>query len=203
MKRTLAGSPCWPQLIATACSIRLCRPWLPVITFVCRHGKRHAGPRHRIRGGWHVSRVDGGSPQKESMVVTALAGHGVFDFFHQIFIQNPGVPIWLPGFCLSSIFRWRFPGRAADAAVRICNDNLEFRQSDQRFSFDRVASNARYCGMCKRCRKGGKRGSDRSGSISGSNPKPENWASCCCQAIFSHRNASSFSPSAASTTAIE
>ena len=35
------------------------------------------------------------------LVAAALAGHGVFDFFHQEFIQNPGVPKWWPGFCLS------------------------------------------------------------------------------------------------------
>jgi hypothetical protein len=35
------------------------------------------------------------------LVVTALAGHGVFDFFHRMFIRNPGVPSWWPGFCLS------------------------------------------------------------------------------------------------------
>jgi hypothetical protein len=35
------------------------------------------------------------------LVVVALAGHGGFDFFHQLFIQNPGVPMWWPGFCLS------------------------------------------------------------------------------------------------------
>ena len=35
------------------------------------------------------------------LVVAALAGHGVFDFLHQLFIQNPGVPTWWPGFCLS------------------------------------------------------------------------------------------------------
>ena len=34
------------------------------------------------------------------LVVIALAGHGVFDFFHHLFIQNPGVPVWWPGFCL-------------------------------------------------------------------------------------------------------
>jgi hypothetical protein len=34
-------------------------------------------------------------------VVAGLAGHGVFDFFHPLFIQNPGVPMWWPGFCLS------------------------------------------------------------------------------------------------------
>lgn len=35
------------------------------------------------------------------LVVAALAGHGVFDFFHHLVIQNPGVPVWWPGFCLS------------------------------------------------------------------------------------------------------
>ena len=35
------------------------------------------------------------------LIVAGLAGHGVFDFFHHRFIQNPGVPVWWPGFCLS------------------------------------------------------------------------------------------------------
>lgn len=35
------------------------------------------------------------------LIVAALAGHGVFDFFHHRFIHNPGVPLWWPGFCLS------------------------------------------------------------------------------------------------------
>jgi hypothetical protein len=35
------------------------------------------------------------------LIVAALAGHGVLDFFHHLFIQNPGVPAWWPGFCLS------------------------------------------------------------------------------------------------------
>jgi hypothetical protein len=35
------------------------------------------------------------------LVVAALAGHGVFDFLHHLVIQNPGVPVWWPGFCLS------------------------------------------------------------------------------------------------------
>ncbi len=35
------------------------------------------------------------------LIMAALAGHGVFDFFHHLFIQNPGVPVWWPGFCLS------------------------------------------------------------------------------------------------------
>ena len=34
-------------------------------------------------------------------VAAALAGHGVFDGFHHLVIDNPGVPVWWPGFCLS------------------------------------------------------------------------------------------------------
>jgi hypothetical protein len=33
------------------------------------------------------------------IVAAGLAGHGVFDFVRHLFIQNPGVPIWWPGFC--------------------------------------------------------------------------------------------------------
>ena len=35
------------------------------------------------------------------LVAAALAGHGVFDFFHHAFIPDPGVPAWWPGFCLA------------------------------------------------------------------------------------------------------
>ena len=34
-------------------------------------------------------------------MAAALGGHGVFDFFHHRFIENPGVPVWWPGFCLA------------------------------------------------------------------------------------------------------
>lgn len=35
------------------------------------------------------------------LVAAAIAGHGVFDFFHHWLIENPGVPRWWPGFCLA------------------------------------------------------------------------------------------------------
>jgi len=35
------------------------------------------------------------------LVVVALAGHGVFDFYHTDLIANDGVPAWWPVFCLS------------------------------------------------------------------------------------------------------
>ena len=34
------------------------------------------------------------------LVVAALVGYGAFDFVHHLFIDNPGVPHWWPGFCL-------------------------------------------------------------------------------------------------------
>jgi hypothetical protein len=35
------------------------------------------------------------------LVAVGLAGHGVFDFFHHFVTENPGVPLWWPGFCLA------------------------------------------------------------------------------------------------------
>ena len=35
------------------------------------------------------------------LVVAALIGHGVLDFVHGFFIDNPGVPHWWRGFCLA------------------------------------------------------------------------------------------------------
>lgn len=34
-------------------------------------------------------------------VVAGLALHGVFDFFHHAVIENPGVPVWWPSWCLA------------------------------------------------------------------------------------------------------
>lgn len=33
------------------------------------------------------------------LVVLALAGHGLFDFFHADLVKNHGVPVWWPTFC--------------------------------------------------------------------------------------------------------
>ena len=35
------------------------------------------------------------------IVVFGLAGHGVFDWFHGHLIENPGVPVWWPAWCLA------------------------------------------------------------------------------------------------------
>jgi hypothetical protein len=40
-----------------------------------------------------------GSKKSLWLIVAALVAHGIFDFFHHLLIQNPGVPVWWPGFC--------------------------------------------------------------------------------------------------------
>jgi len=35
------------------------------------------------------------------LVVGALIGHGLFDLVHHFLIDNPGVPPWWPGFCMT------------------------------------------------------------------------------------------------------
>jgi hypothetical protein len=35
------------------------------------------------------------------IVVAGLAGHGIFDAFHGKVVENSGVPVWWPAFCLA------------------------------------------------------------------------------------------------------
>jgi hypothetical protein len=35
------------------------------------------------------------------LAVAGFIGHGIFDFVHDHFVNNPGVPPWWPGFCLA------------------------------------------------------------------------------------------------------
>jgi hypothetical protein len=35
------------------------------------------------------------------LIVAALIGHGIFDFVHRFFINNPCLPHWWSGFCLA------------------------------------------------------------------------------------------------------
>ncbi|MCC7435033.1 MAG: hypothetical protein IT363_10145 [Methanoregulaceae archaeon] len=39
--------------------------------------------------------------KNEWLIVAGLVGHGVFDGFHHLLVDNPGVPAFWPGFCLS------------------------------------------------------------------------------------------------------
>ena len=35
------------------------------------------------------------------LVAAGITGHGVFDIFHHLLIENPGLPTWWPMFCMS------------------------------------------------------------------------------------------------------
>lgn len=35
------------------------------------------------------------------LVAAGIIGHGVFDIFHHLIIENPGLPPWWPMFCMS------------------------------------------------------------------------------------------------------
>lgn len=35
------------------------------------------------------------------LVAAGTVGHGIFDIFHHLIIDNPGLPTWWPMFCLS------------------------------------------------------------------------------------------------------
>jgi len=35
------------------------------------------------------------------IIVAALAGHGIFDVLHGYVVENSGVPVWWPAFCLA------------------------------------------------------------------------------------------------------
>jgi hypothetical protein len=38
------------------------------------------------------------------LVAIGLFGHAIFDSFHSHVVENPGMPVWWPGFCLAIDF---------------------------------------------------------------------------------------------------
>lgn len=42
-----------------------------------------------------------GFQKSQWLVAAAIAGHGLFDLVHHWLIDNPGVPRWWPGFCMT------------------------------------------------------------------------------------------------------
>jgi hypothetical protein len=62
------------------------------------------------------------------LVVAALAGHGIFDLVHSRFVNNPGVPLWWPGFCLAfdvalaACLAWALLRRGSGAMAHAVDD---------------------------------------------------------------------------------
>jgi hypothetical protein len=53
-----------------------------------------------VMTGFAIAAV-GGFKSSAWIVVGALAGHGVFDALHGEVLENSGVPVWWPAFCLA------------------------------------------------------------------------------------------------------
>jgi len=51
-----------------------------------------------VMGGFVVLAV-AGFKRRAWLVIAAIAGHGVQDFFHAGIVANSGVPVWWPAFC--------------------------------------------------------------------------------------------------------
>lgn len=71
------------------------------ILFAVMGSSVHATLIESLVAGFFLAIAVAGFKTNLWLVVAALAGHGVFDFFHHLFIGNPGVPVWWPGFCLA------------------------------------------------------------------------------------------------------
>jgi hypothetical protein len=65
-------------------------------------------------------------------LVAALVAHGIFDFVHHMFIDNPGVPRWWPGFCLA--FDVTVGGLLAIRLMRFPNAPLNSSAAERRMS---------------------------------------------------------------------
>ena len=71
------------------------------VLFAAMGGSRHTlAIETVVAGGFFVLAV-AGFKTNFWFIVAALIGHGVFDFVHRFFIDNPGVPQWWSGFCLA------------------------------------------------------------------------------------------------------
>jgi hypothetical protein len=71
------------------------------ILFAVMGGSTAALTSESVAAGGFLVLAVGGFKKNLWLAVAAIAGHGVFDFFHHLIIQNPGLPVWWPGFCMS------------------------------------------------------------------------------------------------------
>ena len=62
------------------------------------------------------------------LVAAAIAGHGVFDFAHDSLVDNPGVPVWWPGFCATVDLilgaGWRFASGRLHTSTRVQRNRI-------------------------------------------------------------------------------
>jgi hypothetical protein len=71
------------------------------ILFAAMDGSTAVVIRESLVAGGFVLAAVVGFKTRLWLVAAAIAGHGIFDFVHHRLIDNPGVPLWWPGFCLA------------------------------------------------------------------------------------------------------
>jgi hypothetical protein len=71
------------------------------ILFAAMGSSIHALPIESMVAGLFLLVALVGYKKNLWLVVAGLIGHGVFDLFHHQIIQNSGVPVWWPAFCLA------------------------------------------------------------------------------------------------------
>lgn len=85
------------------------RSWYPTITFVVASyyilfaamaGSAQVLIAESLVASAFVAVAVAGFRKNLWFAAAALAGHGIFDSVHHLFIENAGVPVWWPGFCL-------------------------------------------------------------------------------------------------------
>lgn len=72
-----------------------------------------------VAGGFFIASIIG-FKKNLWVVAVGLIAHGVFDYGHHLFVENPEVPEWWPGFCLG-----------IDVALGVWLAGLLMRRSNQ------------------------------------------------------------------------
>jgi hypothetical protein len=96
------------------------------ILFACMAGSTDALFAEALPALLFVTAAATGFRRTLWIVVAGLALHGVFDFIHHDLIENPGVPAWWPGFCLSYDV-----AAAAYLAVLMVRRNVSMKPDDR------------------------------------------------------------------------
>jgi hypothetical protein len=71
------------------------------ILFAAMGGSRRALALESLITGVFLVLAVAGFKRSLWLIVVALVGHGIFDFFHDLVVHNTGVPDWWSGFCLA------------------------------------------------------------------------------------------------------
>src|SRR5215510_8159763 len=71
------------------------------VLFAAMSGSAHTLLLESVLATVFVIAAVAGFKSNEWIVVAGLAGHGIFDGLHGYLVDNSGVPLWWPAFCLA------------------------------------------------------------------------------------------------------